>query len=71
MFQTEISTEVRGTVESPDRFNLEDVCIPSTWSKEISGSVDASVATAAKEKTLKIKHKTSKKAVLVLFNILH
>jgi len=66
-----ISTDVSGTVESPDRFKIEAVYIPSTWSNEISASVPVLVAVAVKEKTLKSKHKTSKKAVLDLFNMLH
>ena len=60
MFQTVISTDVRGTFESPDRFKIELECIPSAWSNEISGSVDVLVAVAVRERTLNIKHKTSK-----------
>lgn len=60
MFQTVISTDVRGTFESPDRFKIELECIPSTWSNEISGSVNVLVAVAVKKRTLNIKHKTSK-----------
>ena len=73
MFQILISTDVRGNVESPDKFNVESVAwYPSSWSNVRTGvSTVVSSAHEVGRMDVKSRHKTSESAVLVLFNIHH